>query len=88
MLGLHHQCLIKDLGAQGARSDGVYGSQQILVQRKVYLKISSVFGCYFVSCLGLLEACALTALFKADVLVNFVDLLIHVVADISFPDRK
>lgn len=54
----------------------------------MYFKVSSVFDCYFVFCLGFLDACALTALFKADVLVNFVDFLIHMVADSSLPDGK
>lgn len=54
----------------------------------MYLKVSSVFDCHFVSCLGFLEACAFTALFEADVLVNFVDPFIHIVADASLPDRK
>lgn len=31
------------------------------------------------TCVGLLEACALTVLFEADVLVNFVDSLVPVV---------
>lgn len=53
-----------------------------------YLKVSSVFDCYFVSCLGFLETCAFTALFEADILVDFVDSFIHMVADASLPDRK
>lgn len=37
---------------------------------------------------GLLGACAFTALFEADVLVNSVDSFIHVVTDASLPDWK
>lgn len=58
------------------------------VGRRVCLRVASVFDCCFVSCLRFLEACALTTLFKANVLVNFVDFLIHMVTDIPFPDRK
>lgn len=44
-----------------------------------YLKVSSVFDCYFVCCLGFLEARAFTELSEADILVNFVDSFIPVV---------